>query len=161
MTRRNRRRHALAALALAVSAPVIVVVAVASRHTAGAEPADVGAALSNGRGARDIATNWTGASAKASLRFAPDASVYLTVDVDESTHAPDVLVYWTSESPGSELPADSRLLGVASSHGTSEFALPTDLHAREGALVLYSLAHGEVIGWAGFPAADSVRGSAS
>jgi hypothetical protein len=65
---------------------------------------------------------------------------------------PDVLLYWSVALPaaGEPLPADSRLLGAIEGGRSTRF-LPEEALGG-GALVLYSLGHGEVAGAARLPA---------
>jgi len=55
---------------------------------------------------------------------------------------PDVLVYWTSQQGAPGLPEDARLLGAY--RPGNRYPLPRDA-AHPGAVLLYSLAHGELI----------------
>jgi hypothetical protein len=60
-----------------------------------------------------------------------------------SLNEPDLLAYWTNESrPGEALPAGSVLLGAVVPGRVSSVSLP---EGQEGRVVLYSLAHHEVV----------------
>ncbi len=67
----------------------------------------------------------------------------------EDLRRPDMLVYWsraTSPQRGaSSPPADARLLGSLAGTQRSVYQLPHEARRHDGWLVLYSLAHREVI----------------
>ncbi|MFT5285461.1 MAG: hypothetical protein ACI8TQ_001626 [Planctomycetota bacterium] len=76
-----------------------------------------------------------------------DAALAVLLRTDAFT-APDVLVYWSKSSqtptPGDELPSEVTFLGELSGLRSTTYWLPSD-YWTGGALVLFSLAHGEVL----------------
>ncbi len=68
---------------------------------------------------------------------------YLVFEPAQELNDPDLLLYWARAEPqGNTLPAPARLLGAFAAG--KAFALPRDAE-RDGHLVLYSLAHQEVV----------------
>ena len=63
---------------------------------------------------------------------------------------PDLLVYWhMGDAPSDQLPDNGFLLGSLAGTDVHQYVLPdTALHV-DGQLILYSLAHQEVVGTAG------------
>jgi len=64
----------------------------------------------------------------------------LDVQVNGELPAPDLLIYWSETAPK---PEQGVLLGSLAGRSSQQFALPE--RARAGHLVLYSLAHGQVV----------------
>jgi len=142
-----RRRHAMLITALALVLPVAFAAAIALREAPAlarelaAEPraADAPSPLSDGQGTLAILQRADGPR----WRARHDATRVAVAQLD-GAELPDLLAYWTpNASSGDELPADAVLLGPV--HGAAgqehTFARP----GAGGALVLFSLAHGEVV----------------
>jgi hypothetical protein len=67
---------------------------------------------------------------------------------------PDVLVYWAAGTePAGRLPEDAVLLGALAGAHERAFALPGSAGTRAGRLLLYSLAHAELVAEAPLPEA--------
>ena len=65
---------------------------------------------------------------------------------------PDVLVYWAAGAqPAGRLPEDALLLGALAGAHERAFALPEAAAAQAGRLLLYSLAHAELVAEAPLP----------
>lgn len=59
---------------------------------------------------------------------------------------PDLLVYWTSQPlTNQKLAQDAILIGSLSGTSRRELLLPSAATTRQGTIVIYSIAHGEVI----------------
>jgi hypothetical protein len=72
----------------------------------------------------------------------PD-KVSLLLQLPSELNEPDLLLYWADrQAQGNQLPAQARLLGSFTSGRT--FSLPQDAR-QSGLLMLYSLAHREVV----------------
>lgn len=65
---------------------------------------------------------------------------------------PDLLLYWTSRNPPIDDVAQSDiLLGEVSGQPVRRFQLPPDVRPGQGSLLLFSLAHHEVVGTTSLP----------
>ena len=87
---------------------------------------------------------WPGQHIITSLRRAPAGSVAVELMFRDLAR-PDVLVYWApgNDAVGQRLPDNARLLGALSDRAPLPF--PAELHGETGRLLLYSLAHNEVV----------------
>lgn len=137
-----RRRHQLAFAVLAVLLPAGFVLALLGR-SGDAYSADLPA---DPRAAGTLEPLVPGAGRTLELR-GEDAAWIARVDADRvalsqarGVARPDLHAYWSGQLVVDELPADARLLGAVS-RAERTFALP----AMQGTLVLFSLAHGEVV----------------
>lgn len=139
-----RRRHAAMITALALVLPVAFATAIATREAPAVarelalEPRAVRALepLDAGQGELTILQRANGPRWQARH----DATRIAIAQLD-GAEAPDLLAYWAPrEAGGDELATDAVLLGPLST-GERTFARPGD----GGVLVLFSLAHGEVV----------------
>ncbi len=66
----------------------------------------------------------------------------------EALREPDVAVYWTARTGAAPetLPRDAVFLGTIGNAGAQRLELPSQAVATQGSLVLYSVAHGTVLG---------------
>ncbi len=78
------------------------------------------------------------------VRVDESSRVHLTLRPDTPLPSPEVLVYWASKS-ASELPDDARLLGRLNGVAPRSFIVPEANRGESGHLILYSLAHDEVV----------------
>ena len=75
------------------------------------------------------------------------------LELGESLRNPDVLAYWSPESPtGMALPDQAFLLGPVSDSRSNIYSPPTGAGSDSGFLVLYSLGHQEVVATASISA---------
>ena len=72
---------------------------------------------------------------------------------------PDVLLYWSADRPasGGTWPGEAHLLGSGDGHFDGFLLLPEAARKRDGWLVLYSVAHREVVAELQLPTADGER----
>jgi len=123
-----RRAHRLLFLLWAVLLPVVLAGGLAGRH-AGPKPERL-EQPGESRGAFFVrSTRESGAASAEVLAGGPVA-------------APDLLVYWTPQRVGADLPAGARLLGPYRPH--RRYSLPVG-KGSPGYLSLYSLAHKGVL----------------
>ncbi len=147
MNRRLRKRHQLMLTGLALLLPIGFGLAPNARP---AIPAGGGRVAALGPPAPTdgvLATQLTWWNLKLQTTVwpsTPERSIIVEMRADEDLALPDVLLYW-SESGEVELQGDEFLLGSFFGQQTQRYALP---FAKEltGRLILYSLAHDEVIG---------------
>ena len=72
------------------------------------------------------------------------------IDVPDVDGFPDVLVYWLEDDlPVPESLDDARLIGKLAPGRRNSLDLPPEAAGPSGQIVLYSLAHREVLGAAG------------
>lgn len=88
-----------------------------------------------------------GLPVRGSIGVAPDGTAILGLAVLEELREPDVLVYWSPSAPAAQggLPEKARLVGSLGGIGERYLPLPREAGAP-GHLLLYSLAHHELIG---------------
>lgn len=137
-----RARHRRVIAVLAVALPVCFAAAIASRA-----PEPVGMTLPEellGHDAAEFVVREALSDARAGreyeLRGSDDRSAF-TVAQTAGEPAPDVLIYATSARDSlDELPADARFIAPLE-RGERRFGRPADA----AAIVLFSLAHGEVV----------------
>lgn len=139
-----RRRHAAWITALALVLPIAFAAAIATRQVPAVarelafEPraANSPEPLVAGQGELTLLQRADGPRWKARH----DAT-RITIEQLDGNEAPDLLAYWTPHATsGDKLSPDAVLLGPLHG-GERTFARP----AADGALVLFSLAHGEVV----------------
>jgi hypothetical protein len=142
-----------AAMALALVAPPTLALALFARHTLLDGLATVSA--KDSRSERAAAT-WVGIPATTRILSAPTGAVAVEVRTLEPVAHPDLLLYISEEKPGDALPSDAVLLGAFRSSRSNSYELPAN--SGDGFLVLYSLPHARVVGWA--PLSTVGRGEA-
>ena len=139
-----RRRHAALITALALVLPIAFAAAIATRQAPAVarelafepRPANSPEPLPAGQGALALFRRADGPL----WQTRHDATRITIVQLD-GAEAPDLLAYWTPrDAGGDKLPPDAVLLGPLPG-GERTFARP----GAGGALVLFSLAHGEII----------------
>ncbi len=74
-----------------------------------------------------------------------DGAPMLSIRPSAEILKPDLLVYWTSRPPGDALPPDAVLVGSLSGTSARRLALPARARGGNGAIVVYSVAHDEVV----------------
>jgi hypothetical protein len=151
MIRRLRQRHRLGMVVLAATLPALYLIALGARPgavlieslpglTATAEPAPSAGRWEPVQGAAEM-----------QVRLTSTANVHrIEIRADRPFAHPDLLVYWSAPiaGPPAGLPPTARLLGPASDTRTVTFRLPEQ---AGGEILLYSLAHEEIIGRAPIP----------
>ncbi|MFT7678013.1 MAG: hypothetical protein ACI8QC_001999 [Planctomycetota bacterium] len=147
MNSRLRKRHQGMLLGLALLLPVGIGLALSSRPsypTGTQSTADSSLAAPAGQGL-DISSRWNSASLRSWLWPAADGEEReLGLLSTEGLALPDVLLYWSPVSAESDaLDKRAHLLGSFFGTGTMRYRLPAE--ASGGSLVLYSLAHAEVV----------------
>lgn len=141
MIRPLRRGHRYVFLALTAILPATVVVGLSGRKPVPSVslPPVLGAAEPGGQEVWRRADLFGANRITARLLRRQDRGLHM--EVTGNVAAPDLLIYWTSNTAGADLPADAVLLGR---FGHSA-VVPSNLHGRSGQLVLYSLANHEVV----------------
>lgn len=151
-----RQQHLRTFAALAVLLPVGLLVGLRARPAparVAALPEDLAAAGGwDGRGGSVL---WTSTENFASLHLTEsllqdaDGKTAVSLQPQADVESPDVLVYWTPrDTKGStSVPDDAVLLGALAGAHARIFPLPdTTTHTGRGGILLYSLAHGTVLG---------------
>ncbi len=154
-----RKRHRLWITGLALLVPAVCALALWSRPPApagsGGEVSPVAAPTS--ASSRAIASL---PGFRTAVRGGKEAA-QLEVEALEPLRRPDVLLYFSATAPADTLPADAHLLGSVAHRQTRSFPLPTAA-AKGGHLVLYSLAHQDVVASAALEAVpEAVRPAAT
>lgn len=157
MIRPLRIRHRRWTTALAVLLPAGVVLALATRPAPPPATALPPALAPEPPAARPLAGwqgLWRGTELTTRIGAVPDGGLRLDLEPSAPVRAPDLLVYWhpdTGATPGDPaLPHGATLLGRFAG-GAYGLPLPAAAHGG-GGLILYSLAHGEVVATAELPA---------
>jgi hypothetical protein len=150
-----RRRHVRIFLVLILLLPVAFALALAARPQIanGAQPeADDG---ERGRLLYERTDLFPEEAITVRVRASAGGTRHLAFDPMSAIRTPDTLVYWlpgrsqpepSSDPPSRALPPDAILLGPLHHTGAGGYRLPADTVA--GQIVLYSLAHQEVVGQA-------------
>jgi len=158
-----RLRHRRWTTALAVLLPAGVVLALATRPGPPPRMALPPVLAPEPPAARPLAGwdgLWRGAELTTRIGAVPDGGLRLDLEARVPVEAPDLLVYWhpaAGAEPGAAaLPPGATLLGTFAG---GAYGLPLPAAARGGgALILYSLAHGEVAAAAELPALGAAGG---
>ncbi len=153
MIRPLRKLHGRAFIGIAIVVPVLIVTSLASRGPIAGENA-----LPNAEVAADDAVEvvlessglWRSLDIVTRVLTPGDGEFQVELSAGEILQAPDLLLYWSDEDSGGQLPMNSHQLG-AYTGGTRRFAMPTGLDPRDGMLVLYSLAYRSVLATAEVP----------
>ena len=153
-----RRRHRRVVMTLAVLVPVLYLSAIQARRDVPTTNAIVETVSRVGRldgTAREVETDWDGASMQVRL-WSDGAILELLPEADPAR--PDVLVYWTEAGEGAETPSDGAyLLGTLAGAEPRRFVLPDVALSTGGRLLLWSLAHSELVASAALPATGGER----
>ncbi len=90
----------------------------------------------------------------------PPAQLALELQPREDFKAPDVLVYWSPRNSGAdeELLREAYLLGALAGKQKRRWLLPEAALQAEGALILYSLGHQQVLATTALPVAAFLKG---
>lgn len=137
-----RRRHRYVFLALAAILPSTAFVGLTGRKPVPPSlslPPALGAAKPSGQEVWRRADLFGLNKITARLLRGEDRGTHIELTGDLA--APDLLIYWSANSAGADLPADAVLLGRFGQRAV----VPANLHGRSGRLVLYSLANHEVV----------------
>ena len=151
-----RRRHRRMTAALALAVPALYVLALSGRPpepVAETLPSALAGDPPPGEVVNEYGALFIGQAVAVRLRGG-GSPWWIELEPREPVTRPEVLVYWTPETPAvaDRLPADAFLLGALAGRRTLAFALPEDALGRAGQLVLYSLGHQEVVASAPLPA---------
>ena len=145
-----RRRHRLAITALAVLLPIVFAAGLALR-TQPAIMNPLPAALSQATpGLSRVLTSrgdllpGLGASVRVLADSVPPSRMTVEITPSVDPHEPDLLVYWSALPDGgtNPLPPDAHLLGSLAGIRPRALPLPDLALTQDGALIVYSLAHG-------------------
>jgi hypothetical protein len=144
-----RQRHRRMFFVLGIGLPVAFVAGIAARRPV---PVGMAPAALRGVGQNFSVTNWSRADVFARtpvqirlLREAVGAGRFaIAFSAAKDFLKPDLIVYWSAGNPEIRdvLPDDALLLGTFSAEA---LPLPEETVRTQGVLVLYSLAHGEVV----------------
>ena len=145
MIQRLRAQHRATFALLAIVLPIGLWAALGSRRAvpAAAVPSE-SAGLPETPPARDEIV--TAGTTRLRLRVWPatkDGRRVLELTPEQDPELPDVLIYWTNSDATDELPPDCTLLGSLAGAQARRFTLAAEV--RRGRLVLYSLAHQEIV----------------
>ena len=138
-----RRRHRATVTLLAVLVPAMVLMALAARTPAPTDRANLSPPSPAGSQEIETFPGFIG-------RMSVEGGGILTLEGTEELRQPDVLAYFSTSAPGDSLPVDVHLLGPVAYRQARSFPLP-DEAAAGGHLILYSLAHQEVLQVSEFP----------
>lgn len=163
MIRPLRARHRAIFAVLAILLPVGLAAALVSRPVDPAldelpEPLRDSHLPQGGAVAWSLAGGWEGVPIDAELRV--KGAARLVVTPVEDPRLPDLLIYWSPEGAGQRALADgeARLLGRVAGSQPLSLPVPPETVARGGYLLLFSLAHGQVVASAPIdPAAEEIR----
>lgn len=145
MIRPLRATHRVIFFGFAILLPVLFASGLLSRPHWPSDPAVSGAAIPEGQ---KIVWEKTGSvdRTKVTIRVLRDPSRTNSEQVQLSTSkpliAPNILVYWSPQQPNAGLSAEARLLGPF--HVLKRYPLPPEAQEK-GFVILYSLAHGQVL----------------
>lgn len=156
MIRPLRRRHLRLIAALALVGPVVFIVGLRSRMPVPvmetlpfgmAEPAVTGRVdtVRIGESWFALTIGRRPGTGEAALRLVPVRDS-LSERADAAVAAPDVLVYWSEQPVDEALPEGAWLLGPLRGERPAAFRVPVSLEGADGFLVLYSLAHRQLLG---------------
>lgn len=152
MIRSLRSAHRVVFLVAAVILPVLLVEGLRARRPL---PLAAAVALPSAAPASPPLTWSTSAgSAIVTLVRAGTDSNALDVQLSPATafRGPDLLLYWTSRSlPVDDVARLDVLLGAVSGQPARRFRLPPDVRPGHGSLLLFSLAHNNVVGAMALP----------
>lgn len=159
-----RQRHYQLMRIMAVGLPLLFLAGLAARHAP--LPQQVPALLINEIPAfpkmlleRD--NLWPGQSimTRVSADRIPPQRLVIELQPRRDLIAPDVLVYWCEASVPvtKQLPETAHLLGGLSGKHLRRFALPPAALSADGKMMLYSLAHQQIVATAILPTATLVR----
>lgn len=142
-----RRRHRMTMAALLVALPALVALALAARRE---EPRmnSLPAGLETGprSGGADVESYELFAELGVAVRGRRTvAGATLELAPAKPLGRPDVLVYWSAENADSERWTEGALLLGVLGDRARIYSVPATAAARDGYLVLYSLAHQEVL----------------
>ena len=148
MNRRLRTRHRRAVLAMALALPIGMSAAIAARvNELDTEdtPAFVAGPARPAGDSVDLSGAWQSVAIETLLWRETPQGATLELRPVTDLLAPDVLLYWNA-SASDEVSDTSVQLGRLSGEEARRFVLPEQFATTPGSLVLYSLAHGRVLG---------------
>lgn len=146
-----RLRHRRVVTLLAFAVPALVLVAVGQRPDYDVQRHAHGASAPQTTGAMALDL-FDSPPVQGHLRHEGTGAV-LQVQTTAAPTRPDLLLYWSPDSPGDQLPANSVLLGALPSHALRLYNLPRT--TAGGFVSLYSLAHQELVASSPLPDLDA------
>ena len=150
-----RRRHRVVVTLLLIAVPVGLVLALSARP-----PLPTTETLPNaladgpGSGGGDVESYDVFGELGIAVRGFHAAGAVLELTPSQPLARPDVLVYWAETAASDRLPTGAILLGALSDRART-YSVPATAASRAGHLVLYSLAHQEVVASGALPAMRS------
>lgn len=146
-----RRRHRWMITLLAITVPALVVLAVSQRPDRDLQRVSSQAVPAGLPTQQQISNLFSQPPTSGRLWQEGDQAV-LHVQTEEAPRLPDLLLYWTSSEPGASLPSDAVLLAPLPTQGDRVMPLPRA--TAGGHLLLYSLAHQELVESVALPTLD-------
>lgn len=151
-----RRRHRWMITGLACVVPMVVFAALSQRPGVDLQrPATVPASAPEPGQQQVLESLFDDPSLEGRLWQEAGAAV-LQVTASAAPTRPDPLVYWSPSAPAVTLPADAVLLGPLPSRGPRLYELPPGADGGSF-LILYSLAHQEVVSQTPLPTLGAIR----
>ena len=155
MIRPLRRRHLRMVVGLAMLVPAVYLTAILVRRPPAFSEA-LAPELAKTRPAGDAkapsVVGWPELPLQIRL-LASGADRWIQIAVLEELRHADVLVYWSAAEPSSGSPLEeAKFLGVLAGDQPRSYPLPPEAGESAGHLILYCLAHGELLGSRPVPA---------
>jgi hypothetical protein len=142
---------------VALAAPATLVIALVGR---GSGPPAIAVPTQRllSRSGPEATLVWHAIPASMRTGLTPDGRMYVEIDPLEPLALPDVLLYWAESESDDALPASAVYIGRLPCWRGCGFVLPAVATTKDGYLIAYSLAHGEVVGSARLAASGHLGG---